>query len=102
MSFNMCVSMLFLPFSHPEESLFTQSVSANDNGHQGGGGYLSPWTPLSTDNEDLPAGCNCIFIMLRLFHFFQVSSCPTVSLKRLAWSHTSIYDKAKNMMLNGS
>lgn len=38
MSFNMCVSMLFLPFSHPEESLFTQSVSANGNGHQGGGG----------------------------------------------------------------
>lgn len=38
MSFNMCVFMLFLPFSHPEESLFTQSVSANGNGHQGDGG----------------------------------------------------------------
>lgn len=38
MSFNMCVSMPLLPFSHPEESLFTQFFSANGNGHLGDGG----------------------------------------------------------------
>lgn len=38
MSFNMCVFMPFLPFSHPEESLFTRSFSANGNGRHGDGG----------------------------------------------------------------
>lgn len=75
MSFNMCVFMLFLPFSHPEESLFTRPFSANGNSHQGDGGYFSQWAPLAVDNEGLPAGCNCIFITLKPSPVFQVNSC---------------------------
>lgn len=79
MSFNMCVFMPFLLFSHPEESLFTRSFSANGNGHHGDGG-ISHCGLLATDNESLPAGCNCIFITLKLSPVFRVNSCLTVSL----------------------
>lgn len=80
MSFNMCVSMPFVPFSHPEEGLFTQSFSRNGNGCHGDEGDFSLWTPLATGNEGLPAGSSCIFIMLGLFSVFQVNSCLTVTL----------------------
>lgn len=79
MSFNMCVFMPFLPFSHPEESLFTRSFSANGNGHRGDGS-ISHCGLLAMDNEGLPAGYNCIFITLKLAPVFQVNSCLTVSL----------------------
>lgn len=73
MSFNMCISMLFLPFSHPEESLFTQSVSANGNGHQEGGGISHHgllWPKIM--RICLQAA---IFIMLKLFPFLLINSC---------------------------